>query len=158
MWTILEGCDMKIRKCLILIGIILTVGIAVADYIPPYCNAYDFGSSFTGSQVSMVTTTSERNVASCADSMKNVDYSVSLSGIGSASSWVNAYSLGGKTGYTFDKIRNMLGSYSPAFWNPDLGTGTPGNGFMQVNELAYSEKTTASGIIQSFSKVISIQC
>jgi len=155
----IEGEREIMKKiCLILISaMLLTTGICLADIVPPYCNTYEIGSSFTGSQVSMVTMANERHISSYADIPTTIGYSISLSGVGSASAWVNAHITEGRTGYMFDEINNNMGIYSPCFWNPDMGMGTPSNGFMQGVDMSYKEITTASGIIQSFSKTISIQ-
>lgn len=137
------------KLCLIVVALtIFTVGTAMAGCIPPYCNVGDMGSSFSGSQVSMSTTTSQNPVT--------MGYSVSLSGVGTASAWINAHIMEGRTGATFDQIRNSLGKYTPGFWNYDTGDSSPSNGFMQGVDLVYKERTTASGVIQSFEKSMTI--
>ena len=83
-------------------------------------------------------------------------YSVSLSGVGTASAWINAHIMEGRTGATFDQIRNNFGNYQPGFWNYDTGDMSPSNGFMQGVDLVYKERTTASGVIQSFEKSMTI--
>jgi hypothetical protein len=96
----------------------------------------------------MSTTTSQNPVT--------MGYSVSLSGVGTASAWINAHIMEGRTGATFDQIRNNFGNYQPGFWNYDTGDMSPSNGFMQGVDLVYKERTTASGVIQSFEKSMTI--
>lgn len=137
------------RYCLLIMVLaIFTVGTAMAEYIPAYSNVGEMGSSFTGSQVSMGTTSNFYS--------GGMGYSISLSGVGTASSWINAHIMEGRTGATFDQIRNGFGSYSPGFWNFDTGDVSPRNAFMQGVDISYSERTTASGIIKEFSKSMSI--
>ena len=59
---------------------------------------------------------------------------------------------------------NQEGGYETVFWNYDTGDGaipydgTNGrSGFMQGIDLVYKEKTTASGVIEGFSKSMAIQ-
>ncbi len=129
-------------------------------FIPPYCNVYDMGSSFTGSQVSEITQASTNFIARSADVPTEAAYTVSLAGTGSASAWINTHIMEGRTAAFFDY--GEPGVYFIAFhnfdtdegfWAPD-GTGT---GFMQSTDLVYKEKTTASGMIESFSKSMAIQ-
>lgn len=127
---------------------IFTVGTAMAEYIPAYSNVGETGSSFTGSQVSMGTMSSYNS--------GGMGYSISLSGVGTASSWINAHIMEGRTGATFEQVKDGLKSYSPAFWNYDTGDWSPANAFMQGVDMSYSERTTASGIIKEFSKSMSI--
>lgn len=137
------------KYCLFVVVLtIFTIGTAMADYIPAYSNVGETGSSFTGSQVSMGTTSSYNP--------GGMSYSIGLSGVGTASAWINARVMEGRTGATFDQIRNGLGSYSPGFWNFDTGDVSPRNAFMQGVDISYSERTTASGIIKEFSKSMSI--
>ena len=127
-------------------------------YIPAYCNVVEMGSSFTGSRVSMITQASERHVAASADVPVGMSYSVSLSGIGSAAAWINAHIMEGRTGGAFNSYTAPDGvTYEPGFWNYDTGATSPGNGFMQGVDMVYKEKTTASGVIESFSKSMSYQ-
>lgn len=137
------------KLCLLVMALtIFTVGTAMAGFIPAYSNVGDMGSAFSGSQVSMSTTTSQNPVT--------MGYSVSLSGVGTASAWINAHIMEGRTGATFDQIRNNFGNYKPGFWNYDTGDMSPSNGFMQGVDLVYKERTTASGVIQSFEKSMTI--
>lgn len=123
-------------------------------FIPAYCNVVEMGSSFTGSRLSMVTTARERHVAASADVPAGMDYSVGLSGVGTASAWINAHIMEGRTGYVFDTFTDEDGvEYSPAFYNPDMDS----DGFMQGVDMTYKEMTTASGTIESFSKSMSFQ-
>ena len=129
-------------------------------YIPAYCNVYEMGSSFSGGQVSMVNRASTNFIAKAADVPTMIDYSVGLSGTGSAAAWINARVMEGRTGYVFDTYTDEDGViYSPAFYNPDMDIGTAEgmNGFMQSVDLTYKEKTTASGVIETFSKSFSVQ-
>lgn len=114
-----------------------------AGFIPAYCNVVEMGSSFTGSEVSMVTQASERHISRSADVPTAVDYSIGLSGVGTVSAWVNAHIMEGRTGGVFNNRP----------WNYDMDEA----GFMQGVDLVYKEKTSASGIIQSFSKSMSYQ-
>ena len=132
-------------------------------FIPPYCNVYEMGSSFTGSQVSEITQANTNFIAKSADVPTQASYSVGLSGTGSAAAWINTHIMEGRTaGYwTFDYGD---GYWEDVFWNYDTGQGTypwdnlgPGTGFMQSVDLVYKEKTTASGVIEAFSKSMSIQ-
>ncbi|HNQ30467.1 MAG TPA: hypothetical protein PKM87_10145 [Methanolinea sp.] len=127
-------------------------------YIPAFCNIVEMGSSFTGSQVSMVTQANERHVSASADAPAAMSYSVGLSGVGSAAAWINAHIMEGRTGGVFGTYTAPDGvTYEPGFWNYDTGSGSPDNGFMQGVDMVYKEKTTASGVIESFSKSMSYQ-
>jgi hypothetical protein len=128
-----------------------------AGYIPPYCNVYEMGSSFTGTQVSMITQAGENHIAKAADVPTQVSYSVGLSGTGSAAAWINVHVMEGRTGNVFPLGVNAGVLYAPLFYNPDTGAVSPANGFMQGEDLVYKEKTTASGVIESFSKSMSVQ-
>jgi hypothetical protein len=130
-----------------------------AGFIPAYCNVYEMGSSFTGSQVSAVTRANTNFIAKAADVPTQIDYSVGLSGTGSAAAWVNAHVMEGRTMGHYDTITDLAtgDNWSPGFWNYDTGAISPRNGFAQSVDLVYKEKTTASGVIESFSKSISIQ-
>ncbi|HOT04039.1 MAG TPA: hypothetical protein PK069_07665 [Methanolinea sp.] len=133
-------------------------GTGDSGYIPAYCNIVEMGSSFTGSRVSMVTQASERHVAASADVPVGMSYSVGLSGIGSAAAWINAHIMEGRTGGVFGSYAAPDGkTYEPGFWNYDTGAASPSNGFMQGVDLVYKEKTTASGVIESFSKSMTYQ-
>jgi len=86
-------------------------------FIPPYCNVYEMGSSFTGSQVSEVTQTNTNFIAKSADVPTEASYSIGLSGTGSAAAWVNTHVMEGRTaGYTM--IDDLM-----EFWNYDMNTG-----------------------------------
>ncbi len=129
-----------------------------SGYIPAYCNVVEMGSSFTGSQVSLNTIASERHVSASADVPVGMDYSVSLSGVGTASAWINAHIMEGRTGGVFGTYTSPDDvNYEPGFWNYDNGDVSPANGFMQGVDLIHKEKTTASGVIESFSKSMSYQ-
>lgn len=128
-----------------------------AGYIPPYCNVYEMGSSFTGTQVSMITQAGENHIAKAADVPTQVSYSVGLSGTGSAAAWINVHVMEGRTGNVFPIGLNAGVIYAPLFYNPDTGAVSPANGFMQGEDLVYKEKTTASGVIESFGKSMSVQ-
>ena len=132
-------------------------------FIPPYCNVYEMGSSFSGTQVSEVTQTSTNFIAKSADVPTEAAYAVGISGTGSASSWINARVMEGRTAEYWHWEDSPFGTWF--FWNPDMGQGTtedwetavPGSGFMQGVDLTYKEKTTASGVIGSFSKSVAVQ-
>jgi hypothetical protein len=110
------------------------------------------GSSFTGTQVSMITQAGENHIAKAADVPTQVSYSVGLSGTGSAAAWINVHVMEGRTGNVFEfEIPGLVDV--TAFYNPDMGI----MGWMQGNDLIYKEKTTASGVIESFSKSMSVQ-
>ena len=135
-------------------------------YIPAYCNVYEMGSSFSGSQVSMITQADENHIAKSADVPTQLAYSIGLSGTGSTASWINAHIMEGRTGGHLefglgpvDIGPFNLGLDGNLLWNPD--TGAPftnlGTGFMQSVDLTYKEKTTIPGTIESFSKSMSVQ-
>ncbi|OPY42576.1 MAG: hypothetical protein A4E41_00183 [Methanoregulaceae archaeon PtaU1.Bin066] len=136
-------------------------------YIPAYCNVYEMGSSFSGSQVSMITQTDENHIAPSADVPTQLAYSIGLSGTGSTASWINAHVMEGRTGghLEFDVgpfgIPGLfeIGVDGNILWNPDTGAplSGPGTGFMQSVDQTYKEKTTISGVIESFSKSMSVQ-
>jgi len=133
-------------------------GTGDSGYIPAYCNIVEMGSSFTGSRVSMITQASERHVAASADVPVGMSYSIGLSGIGSAAAWINAHIMEGRTGGVFGTYAAPDGNtYEPGFWNYDTGAASPSNGFMQGVDMVYKEKTTASGVIESFSKSMTYQ-
>ena len=130
-------------------------------FIPPYCNVYEMGSSYTGTQVSEVTQAGTNFIAKSADVPTQASYSIGLSGTGSAAAWINTHVMEGRTGgYYYDT--DGEGSWI-SFWNFDMNTGDPyygipaGSGWMQGVDLVYKEKTTASGVIEAFSKSMSIQ-
>jgi len=130
-------------------------------FIPPYCNVYEMGSSFTGTQVSEVTQAGTNFIAKSADVPTQASYSIGLSGTGSAAAWINTHVMEGRTAgyYPFEADDYWWVD----FWNYDMNTGSPylglggGNGFMQGVDLVYKEKTTASGVIEAFSKSMAIQ-
>jgi len=130
--------------------------------IPPYCNVYEMGSSFTGSQVSEITQANTNFIAKSADVPTEAAYSIGLSGTGSAAAWINTHVMEGRTaGYW---PYEDFGGSGILFWNYDTGDGAipylGGNGrtgFMQGVDLVYKEKTTASGVIEAFSKSMAIQ-
>jgi hypothetical protein len=128
-------------------------------YIPAYCNVYEMGSSFTGGQVSMITQAGTNFIAKSADVPTEVGYSVGLSGTGSAAAWINAHVMEGRTMGVYDTVTDLVtgDNWSPGFWNYDTGAISPRNGFAQGVDLVYKEKTTASGVIESFSKSMSVQ-
>jgi len=134
-----------------------------AGFIPPYCNVYEMGSSFTGSQVSEVTQAGTNFIAKSADIPTQVSYSIGLSGTGSAAAWINTHVMEGRTAAYYD-LTNFMG-YQIGFWNYDMNTGilpadegvVGGSGWMQGVDLVYKEKTTASGVIEAFSKSMAIQ-
>ncbi len=130
-----------------------------AGYIPAYCNVYEMGSSFTGSQVSMITQSDTNFIAKSADVPTQLAYSVGLSGTGSAAAWINAHVMEGRTMGVYDTLTQIPSgnTFSPGFWNYDTGAISPRNGFAQGVDLVYKEKTTASGVIESFSKSMSVQ-
>jgi len=101
----------------------------------------------------MITTAKERHVSASADIPVSMDYSVSLSGVGSAAGGINAHIMEGRTPSVFEHAINGLGYSDLIFWNSDMGS----EGFMQGVDLVYKEKTTASGTIQDFSKSMSYQ-
>ncbi|MCU0632678.1 MAG: hypothetical protein MUC66_06850 [Methanolinea sp.] len=129
-------------------------------FIPPYCNVYEMGSSFTGSQVSEITQANTNFIAKSADVPTEAAYTVSLSGTGSAAAWINTHVMEGRTGrYYWNGYPNGWIS----FWNYDMNTGDSwlgvpaGGGWLQSVDLVYKEKTTASGAIEAFSKSMAIQ-
>jgi len=125
---------------------------------------YEMGSSFTGSQVSMITQADTNFIAKSADVPTQVGYSVGLSGTGSAAAWINTHIMEGRTaGYVM--FEDPYG-YQYGFWNYDMNTGliptgilnvAGGSGWMQGVDLVYKEKTTASGVIEAFSKSMAVQ-
>lgn len=123
-------------------------------FIPAYCNIVEMGSSFTGSQVSLSTVARERHVSASADVPVSMDYSIGLSGVGTASAWINAHIMEGRTGGVFENVPNDTGGITDTwFYNYDMDD----SGMMQGVDLVHKEKTTASGVIESFSKSMSYQ-
>jgi len=131
-------------------------------FIPPYCNVYEMGSSFTGTQVSEITQANTNFIAKSADVPTEVGYSVGLSGTGSAAAWINTHVMEGRTAAYYWDVEEPIG-YDYQFWNYDMNTGAfpyeilGGSGWMQGVDLVYKEKTTASGVIEAFSKSMAIQ-
>jgi len=131
-------------------------------FIPPYCNVYEMGSSFTGTQVSEVTQAGTNFIAKSADVPTQASYSIGLSGTGSAAAWINTHVMEGRTAGYWVLFDDDTG-YEIEFWNYDMNTGAiadgihSGNGFMQGVDLVYKEKTTASGVIEAFSKSMAVQ-
>lgn len=101
-------------------------GASAGDTIPAYCNIVEMGSSFSGTAVSMTTVASERHVAATASVPVAMDYSISLAGQGAASAYYRMH-LQGARGDSLNKSMDIMAS----------------------------EKTTASGTIQSFEKAMS---
>jgi len=134
-----------------------------AGFIPPYCNVYEMGSSFTGSQVSEVTQAGTNFIAKSADIPTQVSYSIGLSGTGSAAAWINTHVMEGRTAAYYLLPEVGFTGYEIEFWNYDMNTGFlgwenwNGGGWMQGVDLVYKEKTTASGVIEGFSKSMAIQ-
>ena len=134
-----------------------------AGFIPPYCNVYEMGSSFTGTQVSEITQANTNFIAKSADVPTEAAYSVGLSGTGSAAAWINTHVMEGRTAAYYD-LSSPFG-YAWGFWNYDMNTGwipavggiVGGSGWMQGVDLVYKEKTTASGVIEAFSKSMAVQ-
>ncbi len=133
-----------------------------AGFIPPYCNVYEMGSSFTGTQVSEITQANTNFIAKSADVPTEAAYTVGLSGTGSAAAWINTHVMEGRTaGYYGDEEDPVW--YEYLFWNYDMNTGWLGDGifngggWMQGVDLVYKEKTTASGVIEAFSKSMAVQ-
>ena len=135
-------------------------------FIPPYCNVYEMGSSFSGSQVSETTQAGTNFIAKSADVPTEATYSVGLSGTGSASSWINSHVMEGRTAmyWGFESDPGYEDGLDYLFWNPDTGDGGIPyeggdglSGFMQSVDLVYKEKTTASGVIEGFSKSAAVQ-
>jgi len=144
---------MKKIYLFIIILAILLVGPAMAGWKPANCNVYEMGSSSTFSHGSLGTTSSQNSFGA--------DYSVSFSGVGTASAWVNAHIMGG-TGFVAKDVFDPLSGYTydKILLNPDLTSnlqaGKYAKGFMQSVDLVYQEKTTASGVITNFEKSMSI--
>jgi len=142
----------KIYLFIIILAILL-VGPAMAGWKPANCNVYEMGSSSTFSHGSLGTTSSQNSFGA--------DYSVSFSGVGTASAWVNARIMGG-TGFVAKDVFDPLSGYTydKILLNPDLTSnlqaGKYAKGFMQSVDLVYQEKTTASGVITNFEKSMSI--
>lgn len=103
-------------------------GASPSDF-PAFCNIIEVGSTFSGTAVSMTTVADERHVAKSADVPVVVDYSVGLAGQGSASAYYRAH---------FQEARGNDSA------NKSL-------------DIVASEKTTASGVITSFTKAINYQ-
>jgi len=145
---------MKKIYLFIIILAILLVGPAMAGWKPANCNVYEMGSSSTFSHGSLGTTSSQNSFGG--------DYTVSFTGVGTASAWVNAHIMEGGTGFVandvFDPISGF--TYDKILLNPDLMSNFPAGiyakDFMQSVDLVYQEKTTASGVITNFEKSMSI--
>jgi hypothetical protein len=136
-------------------------GTGDAGLLPAYCNVYEMGSSFSGSQVSMLTTANERHIARSADVPTTVNYAVGLSGTGSAAAWINAHVQEGRSPTNmYDVGTTDEGTFFPYFVNTDTGAVSSLHGptvFSLGVDMVYKEKTTASGVIESFSKSMSVQ-
>ncbi len=122
-------------------------------FIPACCNVVEMGGSFTGTAVSAVTGANERHISKAADIPVTVNYNIALTGQGSAAAWINAHLMEGRTGTPWLVDVNPAGTFWGGVWNDDMEM----NGFMQGLDLVYKEKTTASGTISAFSKVMSYQ-
>jgi hypothetical protein len=115
-------------------------------FIPPFCNIAKMGSSVDITTVSLVTQAKERSVASSADFPVEIGYSISATGIGnapaigSAEASMNLHIQEGRL--------NFLYQFGPG---DDLATVYHVD---KTEDLAYSEKTTASGYISGFSKTM----
>jgi len=93
-----------------------------AGFIPPYCNVYEMGSSFTGTQVSEITQANTNFIAKSADVPTEAAYSVGLSGTGSAAAWINTHVMEGRTAAYYEFGIPFIG-YAIEFWNYDMNTG-----------------------------------
>ena len=127
------------------------------DIIPAYCNVIEMGSSFSGSSVSMVTSAGERHIAASADVPVAMDYTTGLSGTGSAESHINAHIMEGKSAgwvelyqFLLDVDLEPLTLHAREYYKEYIEQHL-------AVDLTYSEKTTASGQIESFSKSMSYQ-
>ena len=102
-------------------------GASSTDF-PAFCNIIEVGSTFSGTAVSMTTVADERHVSKSADVPVVVDYSIGLTGQGSASAYYRAH---------FQEARD--------------------DSLAKALDIVASEKTTASGVIASFTKAINYQ-
>src|SRR5690606_6971527 len=97
-----------------------------------------------------------------ADVPTEAAFTVAPSGKGSAAAWIITNVLeGGTPGYNGAEERRV--GYEYGSWNYDMNPGWLGDGifngggWMQGVDLVYKEKTTASGVIEAFSKSMAIQ-
>jgi hypothetical protein len=123
------------------------------DVIPAYCNIVQTGNTYDLTVGSVTSTMSERFVSSDATNPVQVDqvFSVkpygttegSIPAIGSTSAYIKAH-IQESRGYNNVTVRGGLGVTVPS---------TP----LKVEDLQYSETSSASGVIQQFNKVINYQ-
>jgi hypothetical protein len=119
-------------------------------FLPDYCNIAKMGSSVDVSQGSLVTSTSERSVSATSDAAAEIDHSISLTGIG------NSPAIGSADASMSVHIQN--GRLLP------LGVLSFSNGDhayvykrAKSEDLTYTEKSAASGVIASFAKTMQYQ-
>jgi len=125
------------------------------DLIPSSCNVVEMGSSFAGKDVSMFMFASERHVARTSDIPVEMEYEINLAGSGSAEAYIDAHLMEGRSAGWVD--------YSNVFveiWTQPSIIHVKDYHKMYVDlpqaaDISYSEKTTASGNIESFSKSMS---
>jgi hypothetical protein len=108
---------------------------AVTNVVPPFCNIIQVGSNVDATLASVTTAANERHVMASGDPGVGVDYSIKVTGFGDTPAVVN-----------------LADAYVDAHIQ-EARTGA-GN---RAEDLVYSEMSTASGLVNLFSKDITYQ-
>ncbi len=111
-------------------------GPASSTFIPDFCNIVQMGSSMDVTLVSAETSAADRFVAATADVPNVVTYSISAKGLSAGNQTIPA--LGTVSAFMKAHIMEARGDSSD-----------------KSEDLTYSETSTASGLINSFSKSMS---
>jgi len=119
---------------------------ATSSIIPPFCNIVQAGSSFDTTLTSTVTKASDRFVGTDSTFPVTLNYNIAAKGI-TLSDGTSSPMIGSVSSYLKVHVQEAR--------NTTTGdvNGTP----VKSEDLAYSETSTASGLINSFSKSVSYQ-
>ncbi|HVP94619.1 MAG TPA: hypothetical protein VMS89_05530 [Methanoregulaceae archaeon] len=120
---------------------------ATSAVIPPYCNIIQAGSGFDSTLTSTVSKASDRFVGTDSTFPVTLNYNVASKGI-TLSDGTSSPMIGSASAYVKAHIQEARNSTD--------GTAT-GDVGKKSEDIVYSETSTASGLINSFSKSISYQ-
>ena len=120
--------------------------VSPADGIPTYCNIAEAGSAFDTTLTSTVTSANDRFVGTDSINPVILNYNINAQGItlGDQSSPM----IGSASAYLKVHVQEARNTTDPAFTEWDR---------TKAEDLAYSETSSASGLISSFGKSMSYQ-
>ena len=129
------------------------------DVIPAYCNIIQTGNAYDLTIGSVTSTMSERFIGTDATIPVQLDHEInvkpygttegSIPARGSTYAYINAHIQESRGGNNVTQTSGVIGGGTITFTLP----GTP----LKGEDLQYSERSSASGIIQQFTKVIHYQ-